>query len=1077
MSKKFVALFSAVLLSSIVAKSGETNLPKLDISPCKTPPIIDGKLNDSCWNNAAKVDKFEIIGKNQRINKNKVFVTCDDKWLYVGFDVDQSALERVAPKYVKGHDDFVQRDDCVKISIDPGTNGKIWYHLKANRANIKRDIRILNNRQEIYSWNIPWRSAIENNEKNWSAEFAIPLCLLYPFDNLKNARMNLLISSYIPERDPQGVIVHAPKATRYSWAPVVKNFAEPENFGKVSGLDKLKMKAAFLPYIDSAKIAKYFQKDGKFFYGIDIKLKSYTSIPGKINLEITDITSDGKRNIINKSLNVPRNAKEKYFRIAIPVNSMIKRQTLLAVKNPDTGEVLQSLKFSGRSMEALDLFSAYIGRNYYTTEKNAIAACKVRLPEKAMKGMFLTASDSTGRKIAHGSKVKPNTRFEIPLANIKQFGNNIITVKLCDSQKRTVSSLKLNLVKLKPKSGREWKIDHIDQVLLDNGKPVFGFGFIGRFSPKDKDTFKLLKDSGYNMVIAWGKWTGLDSPDKIPQVIQSAKEVGLFVVPAIDGMSCKPYPKLDILKKYFPKKQPRTGRNFTKMKGLLGRKPFKKLPRSVKNDIFDEYVRKNLPYLIQGVNACKNLDNLMGYFIFDEPCLSIFDQWKTGKIIFDEINKNDGYHPVFTNYSSNIPETPHANDWCNILMTDPYWIPGGERRNTPNFVSMITRNTVRRATEYRQPAWIIPMSTYWSSSRKRPILPREQMCQTYLAAIHGAKGIVYFAYTLLNDRSNWDALSTLAKQFKEVLGPACTAPAVPNKIIYRQKVKGKLKNIEIKDGSDKFPDIQMALKRHPGGGYVLMAANSRYYPVKAIIQITGLKTDVKRIFAKKSYTVKNETWTDNFVEFGVRAYHLDLPESKQPYSIKVTAIPPKNIPPPERGFPGGWRKGHKNEFANPSFEEECFRGWPEYYFMAVFGKRIGPFIGEPGSVWGIDYNEAKFGKKSMRIKTPYTTTGGKGRVFWLCNPKNRKAENYVFSAWMKSDKDNAKAEMRISSFKRKTVTVGKKWQRYSVKAKLPGATNAMKHTLFQIQLKTDGDLWVDGVQLEKGTEATPFEDK
>ncbi len=1078
MSKIFAALLAVILLPEVVIKAEHPNIPNLNISPCKTPPIIDGELNDSCWKNAATVNKFEIIGKNKIIKKNKIFVTCDNKWLYVGFDVKQSAMERVAPKYVKGHDDFVQRDDCVKFSFDPGTDGKIWYHFKANRANVKRDIRILNNRQEIFSWNIPWRSAIKNNERNWTAEFAIPLCLLYPFDNLKNARMNLLISSYVPERDAQGVVVHAPKATRYSWAPVVKNFAEPDNFGKISGLDKINIKAAFLPYIENAEIAKYFQKNGKFYYGIDIKLKPYTSIPGKVNLEIIDQTFDGKVKIINQSLDFPRNGNEKNYRIAIPVDTMVKRQTLLAVKNPETGEILQNLKFSDKNMEALDLFSAYIGRNYYTTEKNAIAVCNIRLPEKAMKEMYLSAENTTGREIARSGKVKPDTYFEIPLARIKQFGKNIITVKLCDFPKRTVSSLKLNLIKLKPKPGCEWKIDHINQTLLNNGKPIFGFGFIGQFSPEDKDTFKMLKDSGCNMVIAWGKWQGLDSPKQIPQVIQSAGEFGLYVVPAIDTMSCKPCPKLDILKKYFPDKQPLTGINYSRMKSLLISGIYKKLPRIAKNEIFDAYVKKNLPYLIQGVDACKNTDNLMGYFIFDEPCLSVFDQWKTGNIVFNEINKSDGYHPVFINYSSNIPKTPHANDWCNILMTDPYWIPGGERRNAPDFVSMVTRNMVRRATEHRQPAWTIPMATFWSSSRKRPILPREQMCQTYLAAIHGAKGVVYYEYTLLNDKASWDALSTLAKQFKEALGPACTAPAVPNKITYRQKVKGKVAVFKIKDGSDKFPDVQVALKRHPNRGYILMAANSRYYPVKTTIKISGLKTDVKRIFKNNTYPVKNETWTDNFEDFGVRAYHLDLPEINQPYSIEVTAIPPNKIPPPERAFPGGWRRGHKNEFANPSFEEECFRGWPEYYFMSPFGKRRkGPFIGEPGAVWGIDYNEAKFGKKSMRIKTPFTTNGGKGRVYWRCNPVNRNAENYVFSAWMKASNDNAKVQMRVSNLKIKYVTVDKKWKRYSIKFKLPDATKARKHNFYMIMLRTDGDLWVDGVQLEKGTKATPFEDK
>ena len=59
-----------------------------------------------------------------------------------------------------------------------------------------------------------------------------------------------------------------------------------------------------------------------------------------------------------------------------------------------------------------------------------------------------------------------------------------------------------------------------------------------------------------------------------------------------------------------------------------------------------------------------------------------------------KIHEIDGYHPKCVVYSSWIPKGEEFTDWCDILGTDPYWVPGGEAecgvRGTINYVSKIT---------------------------------------------------------------------------------------------------------------------------------------------------------------------------------------------------------------------------------------------------------------------------------------------------------------------------------------------------------------------------------------------------
>ena len=152
-------------------------LPPFSARACAPPPLIDGILDDAAWKAAAKVDEFHVIGKDERTTKHRAMVTYDNAWLYVAFEVGQGDMARLAPKYIGGHDDYVQRDDCVKVSFDPGGKASPWYHFKLNRANTRQDRRIqVTGANEIHSWNIPWKSAVRNAERNWTVEAAITFC-------------------------------------------------------------------------------------------------------------------------------------------------------------------------------------------------------------------------------------------------------------------------------------------------------------------------------------------------------------------------------------------------------------------------------------------------------------------------------------------------------------------------------------------------------------------------------------------------------------------------------------------------------------------------------------------------------------------------------------------------------------------------------------------------------------------------------------------------------------------------------------------------------------------------------------
>jgi hypothetical protein len=271
-------------------------------------------------------------------------------------------------------------------------------------------------------------------------------------------------------------------------------------------------------------------------------------------------------------------------------------------------------------------------------------------------------------------------------------------------------------------------------VLLNNGTPFFAMGFCVEYLPaKDVATLKKLKENGFNFLQLWVNYDAKGMSDYARMIEQE----GLYVMPVPDDAAAHfkgPYTLKD------PKYAWYKPRSVTDLKCNLCGSGF--ASRAERNAVFREYMDWLMPDILGIVDAAKDSPANLGYFIFDEPQLGVFDQGQFGKELYDKIYERDGYHPVLVNYSSEIPEQEEGRNWMDILATDPYWVPGLTEwgvRGTVNFVSMITARTLAAGALRRQVPWSLPMCDRWSAMTKRGATLEEQFCQTYLAAIHGAK--------------------------------------------------------------------------------------------------------------------------------------------------------------------------------------------------------------------------------------------------------------------------------------------------------------------------------------------------
>ena len=1049
--------------------------PELRVPVCSTPPVIDASLDDPCWSKAATVERWHIIrpdGIAGETGEHRAWVTMDKGWLYVAFKVAHPRPGFISPR-AKVRDGRVQIEDCVKVLFDPGTGFKPWYHFRLSAGNVQSDQRnIPPSSYDKEGFNIPWRSAARVTDSGWQAELALPFCLMMDMGepDPSKARLNLLIHSLIPVLDRQGVKVDE-RRELFSWAPVAHRFWDaPERFGHFRGLGDLQVEAPFLPLTRDVRIRPYYYRDGRHWYDVTLQLRSMTGRGGRVKVTVRDALGAGAVRTHDWERDLKPNTTVPLV-VPVPVEALRQRSVSVRMTNPDTGETWQETVVSDTS--ALDVMSAYFARSYYTTEPAAIAICKTGLPAEGLAGARLRAVDANGRELALLTRVQPRTRFPVPLDRLAT-GTHVLTLELRGRGDVLLASCEDELVKRPPKPGREVKVDFENLVILKEGKPFFPYGVVKVNSgPTHEEHFKAIADAGFNSFIAWRNLTA----EEIAGYLDQAASYGLNVVIYPDR-NAELVPLDDPASYLGPELMARftTFRSFKfdREPGTLWGRPMKSLrlyPQFAKlgfqqgTRLFMETTEKNLGRYLTYVEKTKDHPNLLGYFLFDEPMIQSIDQAAAGRLVCDAYHQADEYHPVMTNYSSHIPDVPQATSFCDILCVDPYWVPGSEQakgRHTIDFVSHITHLMRRRAEKDRKVPWLMPMLEYWSGVWKRFQLPREQRCQTYLALIHGAKGIFYYLYWAFTPQM-WETLSDLAEEMK-TLGPAAVMPDVPQDVAYAPGT------YSFDEG--RFPNVQARLFQRPEGGYLLLCANTRAYPVDVQIGtslfVGGVK--VRRLFADREWLVRAGVFTDRLEAHATRAYAFAGIDTvgAEPAKVSIRMTSHKELAEPDVPTPRRFTGERKNMIANPSFEEATFPGWPDYF------KPIQYTLASCGKHFVLDSEDAFHGKRSLklisdgrRVPTLYFHQGDSN----LNDPYTGDPKvEYVLSAYLRADHDGVRVRMKAKT-RYGDVKLSTSWKRYTWKVTLPSRI----YFICNPTRKGPAVVWIDALQLENGDRPTEFE--
>ncbi len=145
-----------------------------------TAPVIDGLLDDACWEEASHIADFWREREDEPpIEKTEAWLGYDGEAIYVAFRCHDSKPSeiRCAQKKRQGR---IWDDDRVMVGIDVSNTGTNWYSFNVTPAGTQYD-NVPGGTSEKIEWKGDWRAAGSVDEEGWSAEIEIPFSILrYP---------------------------------------------------------------------------------------------------------------------------------------------------------------------------------------------------------------------------------------------------------------------------------------------------------------------------------------------------------------------------------------------------------------------------------------------------------------------------------------------------------------------------------------------------------------------------------------------------------------------------------------------------------------------------------------------------------------------------------------------------------------------------------------------------------------------------------------------------------------------------------------------------------------------------------
>ena len=230
----FALALPATLPAAALAAELRSEPPHVHAARLSQAPVIDGKLDEPVWKDAAVITDFRQIKPGDGppgSERTELRVGFDKDNLYIGAHLfDRRGPEGITANVMK-QGSRLPDDDRIAIILDPFGTGRGAYRFEVNLNGVRNDM-LYQGGQPQGEWTVIWDAAAALTDDGWSAEIALPFKTL-PFDpDVKAWGFN--VNRAIRGRAEETVWV----SRNRTWGPTITGLLSGiENVDQGKGLD------------------------------------------------------------------------------------------------------------------------------------------------------------------------------------------------------------------------------------------------------------------------------------------------------------------------------------------------------------------------------------------------------------------------------------------------------------------------------------------------------------------------------------------------------------------------------------------------------------------------------------------------------------------------------------------------------------------------------------------------------------------------------------------------------------------------------------------------------------------------
>lgn len=292
------AWLAAAAALAITAAGSAADAREITAARVASPPVIDGRLDDPCWAEAAGSSDFRNFrdGLRPATQQTVVRLCYDAGTLYVALDCLEDDVAGISAAIAqRDASDIAEEDDCVAIALDTFRDKRSSYAFLVSALGTKRDVHASEcGRSRDVGWDAVWDVAVATLSDRWTAEIAIP------FSALRWAAGDSLVWGVDFAR------VEMPHREYSLWSGTQGEFMDPTGFGTLRGLSGIERGAGLelLPFV----LGKY-DTFGLYDYpfepadadwsvhgdvGLDVKYAptAYVTVNATVNPDFAQIEAD-----------------------------------------------------------------------------------------------------------------------------------------------------------------------------------------------------------------------------------------------------------------------------------------------------------------------------------------------------------------------------------------------------------------------------------------------------------------------------------------------------------------------------------------------------------------------------------------------------------------------------------------------------------------------------------------------------------------------------------------------------------------------------------------------------------------